>query len=303
MLDLGGLERRAEFFSLIRQFFTQRGFLEVDTPLRQPLYIPESTIEPIPADGQYLQSSPEICMKRVLAAGATRIFQICRCFRKGERGRYHLEEFQMLEWYHRGEDYRQLMVDCEELIGFLAERLTVSGLAGGGGVFAGVALHPPWPRLTVAEAFAEYSPVSLQRALAEELFDEVLVEHVEPRLGRGAPLFLYDYPLQLASLAREQAGKPGVAERFELYINGIELVNGFSELTDALEQRRRLTAEIATISSRGARQAAMPERFLADLARLDSAAGAALGVDRLFMLAMGYSTLSEAVSFSPADLV
>ena len=303
MLDLGGLQRRAEFFSLIRQFFTQRGFLEVDTPLRQPLYIPESTIEPIPAGGQYLQSSPEICMKRLLAAGEKRIFQICRCFRKGELGRYHLEEFQLLEWYHRGEDYRQLMVDCEELIGFLAERLTASRPAGGREVFAGVALHPPWQRLTMAEAFAKYSPVPLDRALAAELFDEVLVEHVEPRLGQGAPLFLTDYPLQLASLAREKAGEPGVAERFELYINGIELVNGFSELTDALEQRRRLTEEIATIASRGTRLAVMPERFLDDLQALDSAAGAALGVDRLFMVAMGYSTLDEAVTFSPADLV
>jgi elongation factor P--(R)-beta-lysine ligase len=303
VLDLDGLQRRAEFFSLIRQFFTQRGFLEVDTPLRQPLYIPESTIEPIPADGQYLQSSPEICMKRLLAAGAKRIFQICRCFRKGERGRYHLEEFQMLEWYHRGEDYRQLMADCQELLGFLAERLTRSRPDEGRGVFAGVALHPPWQRLTVAEAFAKYSPVPLDRALAEELFDEVLVEHVEPRLGRGAPLFLYDYPRQLASLAREKAGEPGVAERFELYINGIELVNGFSELTDALEQRRRLTEEIATIAARGTRLAVMPERFLEDLAGLDTAAGAALGVDRLFMVAMGYATLGEAVTFSPADLV
>jgi lysyl-tRNA synthetase class 2 len=303
VLDLGGLERRAEFFSLIRQFFTQRGFLEVDTPLRQPLYIPESTIEPIPADGQYLQSSPEICMKRVLAAGAKRIFQICRCFRKGERGRYHLEEFQMLEWYHRGKDYRQLMIDCQDLINFLAERLTFFRPDGGRGVFAGEAMHPPWQRLTVAEAFAKYSPVPLDRALAEELFDEVLVEHVEPRLGRGAPLFLYDYPLKLASLAREKVGEPGVAERFELYINGIELVNGFSELTDALEQRRRLTEEIATIAARGTRLAVMPERFLEDLEGLDTAAGAALGVDRMFMLAMGYSTLGEAVTFSPADLV
>jgi lysyl-tRNA synthetase class 2 len=209
----------------------------------------------------------------------------------------------MLEWYRRGEDYRQLMVDCQELLGFLARRLALSRPVGGREVFAGVALYPPWQRLTVAEAFAKYSPVPLDRALAKELFDEVLVEHVEPRLGQEAPLFLYDYPLQLASLAREKVSEPGVAERFELYINGIELVNGFSELTDALEQRRRLAEEIATIAARGTRLAVMPERFLEDLEGLDTAAGAALGVDRLFMVAMGYSTLDEAVTFSPADLV
>ena len=305
MLDLSGLHMRAALLRLIRRFFFDQGFLEVDTPLRQPIFIPEQTITPVAAEGQYLQSSPELCMKRLLAGGCTQLFQICPCFRKGEIGRLHLEEFTMLEWYRTGTDYLSLMEDCEVLLrcivsslqnvtapdskDFLQKWLSVTDIEG------------DWQRLTVAEAFSRFSPVSLHDALKKDCFDELLVEFIEPHLGYGVPTFLYDYPVELASLAKCSTENPAVAERFELYISGVELANGFSELTDSREQRRRFMEEIEVMTGQGRRGAKMPIRFLDDLEKLDSAAGIALGVDRLFMLLMGYDSLAESVTFHPGD--
>lgn len=304
MLDPKRLHLRAAFFRLVREFFSQGGFLEVDTPLRQPVYIPESNITPLAVDGQYLQTSPELCMKRLLAAGNNKIFQICPCFRKEERGRLHLEEFQMLEWYRTGADYRQLMLDCESLLQFLLRGLdslqftdSITVLS----FFAGIDFSGHWQRLTVAEAFFRYSPMPLDQVLRQDKFDEILVEFIEPHLGKKSPAFLYDYPLQLGSLARRKTADPTVAERFELYINGVEIANGFSELTDAWEQRERFAHEIAVIKTNSGRDAVMPERFLADLDKLTSAAGIALGLDRLFMSALNLQTIGEAVPFAPDD--
>jgi lysyl-tRNA synthetase class 2 len=297
---------RAAFFRLIRSFFHRHGFLEVDTPIRQPLYIPERNISPLASEGQYLQTSPELCMKRLLASGCNKIFQICHCFRKGECGRLHLEEFQMLEWYRTGADYFRLMEDCEVLLRFLLVELLElekknSNL--GQPIFPGVDLTGSWKRLTVEEAFHRYSPIKLGQAVAEEIFDELLVEHIEPRLGFGSPIFLYDYPVELGSLARTKVDNPAVAERFELYINGIELANGFSELTDADEQRDRFLREITATKVNDGRDVLMPERFLKDLGKLDTAAGIALGVDRLFLIAMNLKDISSAVTFCLDDFV
>lgn len=305
MLDRQGLHLRAALFAAIRDFFTSRGFLEVDTPLRQPVTIPESNIVPLIAEGQYLQTSPELCMKRILAAGCDKIFQLCPCFRKGERGRLHLEEFMMLEWYRRDADYHQLMDDCECLLneivaGMVAES---TGTAPGGedGALGRFELARPWPRLSVDEAFRRYSPLSLERSMADDCFEEMLVEHVEPKLGCGKPLFLYDYPVEMAALARKKPGDPTRAERFELYLHGVELANGYSELTDAGEQRQRFAAELGRMEKMGLVHGGMPERFLADLERLPAAAGIALGVDRLFMLLAGYGEIGRAVPFGPED--
>ncbi len=297
---------RAALFYFIRLFFRRQGFLEVDTPLRQPVYIPESTIVPVAAgEGRYLQTSPELAMKRLLASGCDRIFQLCPCFRGGEVGRLHLEEFQMLEWYRTGEDYSRLMSDCQELLRFLLCSLEEYQVSLGDPpaipLFAGLDLAGDWPRLTVEEAFLRYSPLPLATALQTGHFEELLVEHVEPRLAGPRPVFLYAYPVQLAALARKSPADPGVAERFELYVQGIELANGFSELTDEKEQRRRFEKEIAAINASGDRQAAMPEKFLEDLGKLEGAAGIALGIDRLFMLAMNYDSIGAAVSFAPED--
>lgn len=292
---------RAAFFRLIRSFFHQQGFLEVDTPIRQPLYIPESNITPIASEKHYLQTSPELCMKRLLAGGCSKIFQICHCFRKEECGTLHLEEFQMLEWYRTGADYYKLMTDCEELLRFLLDELVK--LKSERPIFLGVNLSGKWQRLTVEEAFDRYSSVSLVEALREGVFDELLVEHIEPHLGIDSPVVLYDYPVELGSLARKKKTNPKVVERFELYINGVELANGFSELTDPDQQRERFIAEIKAIESNAGPKVTMPEKFLEDLLQLDQAAGIALGVDRLFMIAMNHYEISEAVSFSPNDFL
>ena len=306
MLDLQGLRFRAAFFHSLRSFFVRQQFLEVDTPIRQPLLLPELNIEPLASEGWFLQASPELCMKRLLAAGCSRIFQLCNCFRKGERGRLHLEEFTMLEWYRLDAGYEDLMVDCEALLCFLLADLggvppcavSHESLRGGNRI---ISLHPPWERLSVHEAFARYSPVSVEQALAADTFDEILVEHVEPRLGVERPLFLYDYPVELGSLARRKDGFPHLAERFELYINGIELANGFSELTDSHEQRHRFELELALMDEDRRKRSRMPERFLQELTGLDRAAGIALGVDRLLMLLMGKGSVGEVVSFAPEE--
>ncbi len=307
MLDLQGLRFRAAFFHSLRSFFARQQFFEVDTPIRQPLLLPEMNIEPLASEGWFLQASPELCMKRMLAAGCSRIFQLCNCFRKGERGRLHLEEFTMLEWYRIDGGYEDLMMDCEALIGSLLADLggmdpcafSNENLRLGDRV---ISLQPPWDRLSVHEAFSRYSPVTIERAMTADTFDEILVEHIEPNLGQDRPLFLYDYPVELGSLARSKEGNPQLAERFELYINGVELANGFSELTDTHEQRLRFQRELELMSEERRQRSRMPERFLEDLARIDRAAGIALGVDRLLMLLMGKESIGEVVSFSPADL-
>lgn len=340
MLDLEGLRFRAAFFQSLRSFFVRQQFLEVDTPIRQPLLLPELNIEPLASEGWFLQASPELCMKRLLAAGCSRIFQLCNCFRKGERGRLHLEEFTMLEWYRVNGGYEDLMVDCEALVSSLLADLGTMSLCacsdGGLRVEAGqewpavvgakdgratdhqagpdlmtansggsgarfISLQTPWDRLSVHEAFARYSPVALEQAMAAATFDEILVEYVEPRLGMDRPLFLYDYPVELGSLARRKDRAPQLVERFELYINGIELANGFSELTDSQEQRQRFAQELELMAAERRRRSLMPERFLQELAGLDRAAGIALGVDRLLMLLMGKNSIGEVVSFAPAD--
>jgi lysyl-tRNA synthetase class 2 len=306
MLDKNGLHLRAAFFHCIRSFFRRQGFLEVDTPIRQPVYIPESNIVPLTSEKEYLQTSPELCMKRLLAAGNDKIFQICHCFRKEEKGRLHLEEFQMLEWYRSGADYYQLMIDCEELLRFLRESLNdqlAKSVINGNQLFPGSNLEGQWERLTVTDAFAKYSPMKLDQAMREGKFDEILVDSIEPHLGNVSPIFLYDYPVQLGSLARKKVANPAVAERFELYIKGVELANGFSELTDADEQRMRFVHEIANIKFNLDRDVLMPEKFLADLDHLETAAGIAMGLDRLFMIGLNHRRISESVTFSPEDFV
>jgi elongation factor P--(R)-beta-lysine ligase len=307
VLSLSGLHGRAALLYLIRQFFAGQGFIEVDTPMRLPVSIPERHIELFIVEEQYLQASPELCMKRLLAHGATPIFQLGHCFRKGERGRLHLEEFTLLEWYRAGSDYRQLMDDCRDLCLFLLRewpkqprRIETTGVSA---IFAGIDLHGQWEKLTVQEGFDRFSPVPLSAALDSGRFDELLCEFVEPRLGMTTPSFLCDYPLALASLSRRKEEAPHLGERFELYIRGVELANGFSELKDTEEQRQRFAEEIRAIRNSSGRDVLMPEAFLFDLEKMPEAAGIALGVDRLAMLAFGLSTISQATTFSPEDFL
>jgi lysyl-tRNA synthetase class 2 len=278
----------------------------VDTPIRQPVLLPESNIVPLGAGTWFLQTSPEQCMKRLLAAGCTNIFQICPCFRAEERGSRHLEEFTMLEWYRVASDYLELMSDCEQLLRFVLNSLLESGPCRrvvAGSCFSKIVIDQPWERLSVADAFSQYASCSVEEALEKDRFDEVLAIEIEPRLGRGRPTFVFDYPARCAALARRKNDAPGLAERFELYIEGMELANGFSELTDAVEQRERFSEELVKIERSRDNQtgSAMPERFLSELEKLGRAAGIALGLDRLLMLLMSVDTIDGVVSFSPSD--
>ena len=301
MASARNLRQRAVLIQAIRTFFIHREYLEVDTPIRIPAPAPEAFIEPEPAGDWFLQTSPELCMKRLLAADLPQIFQICKCFRRHERGARHLPEFTMLEWYRSDADYGDLMTDCEQLLPFVAEALGFEdGIATKGGK---VSLVAPWQRLTVAEAFARYGTMPLAEALAEDCFDEVLVRDIEPELGSKTPTFLYDYPASLGSLARLKPGNPTVAERFELYVGGMELANGFSELDDAQEQRCRFEKERQLITELGRQPAGpMPEPFLSALPQMGPAAGIALGIDRLLMLLLGAQTIDQVVSFPPESL-
>jgi len=294
------LKTRAAIFQAVRSFFTDRGYLEVETPHRIPAPAPESHIDAVSADGWFLQTSPELCMKRLVAAGYPLIFQICHCWREGERGRLHVPEFTMLEWYCAGGDYRSLMDECEELVQSVARRIgLVQSLTYQG---QEIGLCSPWPRLSVQESFRRYAKVPMSKALDSNLFDEAMVQDIEPHLGHPLPTFLYDYPASRGALARLRVDDPSVAERFELYIAGMELANGFSELTDAKEQRLRFEGEEAYRRSHSKRPYPTPDKFLDELRDMPPSAGIALGMDRLVMLFLDVATVDEVLAFAPEEL-
>jgi len=297
MLNPHNLRRRAVFIQTIRRFFVEHGYLEVDTPIRIAAPAPEAYIEPQEAGDRFLQTSPELCMKRLLAAGCTKIFQICKCFRKNERGARHLPEFTMLEWYRTNCDYRDLMAETEELLGFMTAALARPPFNKG----RSFSPAEPCERLTVTEAFLRYAPCSMQEALDNDSFDEIICRYVEPFLGRERPTFLYDYPAALGSLARLKKATPPVAERFELYIDGLEIANGFSELTDQAEQSARFRKEREQIRALGRNPAPLPEKFLAALPGMPEAGGIALGVDRLAMIFFEEPVIDNVVTFIPEE--
>jgi lysyl-tRNA synthetase class 2 len=306
MASLDLLRLRSRLLQEVRRFFLARDYLEVETPIRQPVLIPEAHIRPFASEGWWLQASPELCMKRLLAAGCRNIFQICHCFRRDEVGGLHLPEFTMLEWYHTDWDYRQLMTECEELIRTVTQATPWPALTGAGDDLRlrregqDVGLRGPWPRLTVDEACRRHGGQKPATLVREDNFDQYLVEVVEPQLGWQRPVFLCDYPIQLGSLARARSDIPGVAERFELYLASVELANGFSELNDPQEQEQRFRAEQDKMPPETAMP--LPQRFLTDLARMPPAAGVALGLDRLLMLLSGAPSVQATVAFTPDDL-
>ncbi len=290
------IKERAAIIQAIRSFFIEQSYLEVDTPVRIPAPAPEAFIEPEIAGDWFLQTSPELCMKRLLAAGLPRIFQICKCFRKGERGHLHLPEMTMLEWYAAEHNYLDLMEDCEALLQAMPHPNQITRDE------STIDLTPPWIRISVSEAFRRYAPVSAEKALQDNNFDEMLVDFLEPNLGFDKPAFLYNYPAPLASLAAILPGNPKLAQRFELYIAGIELANGFTELNNSVEQRRRFNDERELIKKQGRCPGPIPEPFLEDLKIMPAAAGIALGVDRLVMLLTGAKTINQTVAFTPESL-
>ena len=290
------LTERAQIIQNIRNFFINRGYLEVETPHRIPANAPEPHIDAVASGAWALHTSPELAMKRLLAAGYEQLFQICRVWRDSERGQYHLPEFTMLEWYRTEVDYHALMTECMELFFVLVPggKLSRQGRV--------IDMTMPWQKLTVAEAFLQYSSMSLDAALAADCFEERLTDEVEPHLGKDRPIFLTEYPTSLAALARTKPGEPQVAERFELYIDGLELANAFSELTDPEEQRRRFEVDEVTRSDAGKTPYPLPEKFLAEMATMPEAAGIALGLDRLIMLLTDTDNIDDVVTFTPDEL-
>lgn len=322
---------RAEVTRALRAWFAHEGFCEVETAILQVspgnethLHAPRTELGR--ADGErvtrYLRTSPEFACKKLLAAGEARIFEFARVFRDRERGDLHLPEFTMLEWYRADCAYEAIMADTVAVIA-QAARATGIRRFGFRGQFADPLAEPE--RLTVAVAFQRLAGIDLlativngeghRAALAKaardkvritdddtwsDIFSKILVEHIEPGLGQGRLSLLYEYPVPEAALARAKPSDPRVAERFEVYACGVELANGFGELTDTAEQRRRFGLAMDEKQRRYGERYPLDEDFLAAVAKMPEASGVALGFDRLVMLASGATRIDQVVWTPPA---
>ena len=325
------LRTRARVLSFVRRFFEAAGFLEVETPLLvhspgmephldafETLYNDNGRVERL-----YLPTSPEYAMKRLLSAGYERIFQICKSFRQETPGPMHSPEFTLLEWYRAYADYTSIMADAETLIHALVCEITGKPTVKYQG--STVDFTPPWQRLTVREAFARYAGVYTDPAENLDAFIrearqqghrsvrpgdpfeiayfKVFLDAVEKHLGAGRPTFLVDYPAEMAALARLKQNAPGIAERFELYVSGVELANAFTELNDPAEQRARLEEEAGQRRKSGRPAYPIDERFLGALeAGMPPAGGIALGVDRLVMVLTDTKHIRDVVAIPFASL-
>jgi lysyl-tRNA synthetase class 2 len=322
---------RAAVTKAVRAWFDEQGFAEVETGILQVspgnethLHAPRTDVTR--PDGtraaRYLRTSPEFACKKLLAAGEKKIFEFARVFRDRERGDLHLPEFTMLEWYRADSGYDTVMADSIVIIAHAAQATGTRQFT-----FRGKVADPfAEPELiTVASAFERFAGIDLlatisndegdHPALAQaardkvrvadddtwsDIFSKVLVEHVEPRLGQGRLTVLFEYPVPEAALARVKADDPRVAERFEIYACGVELANGFGELTDAAEQRRRFTLAMDEKARRYRERYPLDEDFLAAVAQMPQASGVALGFDRLVMLASGATKIDQVVWTPPS---
>lgn len=307
---LAALHQRAAMLARVREFFAERGVLEVDTPILSAAAVSDPQIESLTTrvagwSGRFhMSTSPEYPMKRLLAAGSGDIYQVCKVFRDAERGRWHNPEFTMIEWYRLGFDDADLMVEVEHLTAELlgphrrlepAERLTYAEALHR---HAGVDAHADCER-TLALAASHHGIVCHAELDRDAKLDLLMGLVVGPKLGRERPCFICDYPASQASLARLKPGHPAVAARFEFYVDGIELANGFHELANAGEQRARFTQDLATRRSRGQPEFPLDERLLAALnAGIPDCAGVAMGFDRLVAIALGAAHLSAAMAFA-----
>ncbi|MFC7333316.1 EF-P lysine aminoacylase EpmA [Rhodocista pekingensis] len=321
------LAARGRITRAVRAWFEAEDFAEVETPALQvspglEVHLQAFSTElrgPHPDDRRvlHLHTSPEFAMKKLLAAGLPRLFQLAHVFRNGERSATHHPEFSMLEWYRAGAGYTDLMRDCEALV------RAACRAAGTDLLRRGEATCDPfgaWEVLTVADAFRRYADVDLLATAPdplrpdpallaaeaarigirtapgdtwEDLFFRISLERIEPRLGYGRPTFLADYPVSMAALARAKPGDPRVAERFELYACGVELANAFGELTDPAVQRARFEADMAEKQRLYGERYPLDEEFLDALALMPESAGIALGFDRLVMLATGAARIED----------
>ncbi len=326
----GFLEARRRIVARLRAFFEAQGLVEVETPVLQvspgnELHLHAFATGGVSPAGDraalYLRTSPEFACKKLLAAGETRMFEFARVFRNRERGALHHPEFTLLEWYRAREPYETMMGDCIGILQTAAEAAGTRTLS-----FRGAQADPfaEPERVTVADAFARYAGIDLLATLGggkpdrdelarqartadirvspddswSDIFSRIMVE-VERHLGIGQPTILCEYPAPEAALARTKPGDPRVAERFELFACGVELANGFGELSNPTEQRLRFAAAMAEKERRYGERYPLDEEFLAALAIMPDASGCALGLDRLIMLATGASRI-EQVLWAPA---
>ena len=310
--SLATLAARARILKAVRAWFDEQGFLEVDTPARVRSPGQEVHLDAIAAgDGYWLITSPEYHMKRLVAAGCTRIVQIGKCWRAEELGPHHRSEFTMIEWYRAGEPLDALASDCEQLVRVAAQAA--------GRAPAALGAEAPFERATVRELVARHAGIELagdEDAAAlrakvaaagvqagsatawDDIFYQLFLDRIEPALARSRPTFVFDWSAPLAALARPKPGDPRVVERFELYAGGLELANAFGELTDAVEQRRRFEHEARLRAERGKDVYPIDEELLAALPAMPATAGIALGFDRLVMFALGATDIGEVTAFA-----
>jgi lysyl-tRNA synthetase class 2 len=327
---------RARLCAEVRRTLGAMAYEEVETPClvaaagMEP-HIQAFAAEFVPDAGGartplYLHTSPEYAMKRLLAAGLPRIYQLARVFRNGEVSRTHNPEFTMLELYRANTDYVGIMEDLERLVEACARALSPDGTPRAVRGGEPLDLAAPFDRLTVTEAFRRGAGIDLPACgndagrLAEaarragldpgppgepfdDVFFRVMLDAVEPRIGRARPVYLTDWPAPMAALSRVRTDDARFAERFELYTGGLELANGFSELTDAAEQRRRLVAEQEQRRRLGRPVHPLDERFLAALQRMPPAGGVAVGLDRLLMLLVGAETIADVLLFPASEFL
>jgi len=298
------LRQRATLLARIRAFFAERGVLEVETPLLGSAPSPEPHLASVVArlaagTERYLQTSPEFAMKRLLAAGAGPIYQITRAFRDGEAGRLHNPEFTILEWYRPGYDHHRLMDELEALLAAVLGRpLAVRRIAYRDAFRERLGVDPLTAPLAELRARClAHGLHGAERLGRGECCDFLLARRVQPGLGAGA-VFLFDFPPGQASLARVRRSGPAVAERFELFLDGLEVANGYREELDPAEQRRRFERDRAARAARGLAPVPLDERLLAALAAgLPDCAGVAVGIDRLVMHALGCQRIAEVLAF------
>jgi lysyl-tRNA synthetase class 2 len=290
-----GLVARSRILTVLREYFEEQRFVEVETPLRVAAPGVDAHVDALRAEGGFLITSPELHLKRLVVGGMPRVYQLGRVFRADESGTLHQPEFTMLEWYRAFSGQDVIRRDTEALVAGAAKcvnrRAELRTLD-----------EPPFAELSVRDAFRKHAGIRDAAELAatdEPRFFELLVSKVEPALAKlDKPVFLIDYPLSQAALARPSPSDPTVAERFELYAGGVELSNGYGELTDPVEQARRFMVERARRREERRRLYPLDRRFLASLHEgLPPCAGNALGVDRLVMLCTGSPSISHVTAF------
>jgi len=320
---LSNLHARAKAVAALRAFFVERDFVEVETPLLVPSPGLEIHLDAVSAGGGYLITSPEYQMKRLLAAGFERIYQVCRCFRGNERGPHHAGEFTMVEWYRAFDELEAIIRDTEQLVAHVVDAVSGSSTAHIHG--RAVDVTPPWPRMTVRDAMRTWAKIDVQgdepagalrdavraagidvddAAAWDDVFFAGFLARVEPAIAAlDRPLVLEDWPAPLAALARRRADDPHTALRFEAYVGGLELANAFDELTDPVEQRARFEEDLRLRRERGRGIYPIDEKLLAALAEgLPPCAGIALGFDRLVMLATGAERIDDVLAFTADEL-